>query len=92
MSSIKSKIIAAVVTIMVIAAILFFTGCTSGSSALSNLYSEPKDSFLVQASYYGDLVILYDTETKVMYAQSERYGGITMLCNADGMPKLYEGE
>lgn len=92
MPSIKSKIIAAVVAIVTIAVILFFTGCTSGSSALSNLYSEPKNSFLVQASYYGDLVILYDTETKVMYAQSERYGGITMLCNANGTPKLYKGE
>lgn len=45
MSSIKSKIIAAVVAIVAIATILFFTGCTSGSSALSNLHSEPKDSF-----------------------------------------------
>lgn len=38
MSSIKSKIIAAVVTIMAIAAILFFTGCDVSGSSTRTFY------------------------------------------------------
>lgn len=37
----------------------------------------------------SDFYIVYDNETKVMYAVSNN---LTMLVNADGTPKLYEGE
>lgn len=40
-------------------------------------------------------MVVYDKETKVMYAVSDgsyTYGNFTMLVNADGTPKLYEGE
>lgn len=38
--------------------------------------------------------IVYDRETKVMYAVSlgDSYGHFTPLLNADGTPKLYRGE
>ena len=46
-----------------------------------------------------DFYVVYDNETKVMYAVSHgggfnkyNYGNLTMLVNADGTPKLYEGE
>ena len=41
-----------------------------------------------------DYVIFVDTETKVMYVFAQRgyKGGAVMLVNADGTPKLYEGE
>ena len=35
--------------------------------------------------------VLYDKDTKVMYVNSYR-GVFAMLVNADGTPKLYEGE
>jgi len=40
------------------------------------------------------LVKLYDKETKVMYLyiKSGYSGGLTMLYNADGTPKLYKGK
>ena len=43
----------------------------------------------------GAFYIVYDNETKVMYAVSDgdyNRGVLTMLVNADGTPKLYEGE
>ena len=43
----------------------------------------------------GDFYVVYDNETKVMYAVSDglyNSGVLTMLVNADGTPKLYEGE
>ena len=43
----------------------------------------------------NDFYVVYDNETKVMYAVSDSYynkGVLTMLVNADGTPKLYEGE
>lgn len=86
MSSIKSKIIAAVVTIMAIAAILFFTGCdVSGSST--------RTFMRISSEHYFDIV--YDTDTKVMYSRSMgsyNRGTLTVLVNPDGTPKLYDGE
>ena len=50
-------------------------------------------------SGFDDFYVVYDNETKVMYAVSHggafnkyNYGNLTMLVNADGTPKLYEGE
>ena len=43
----------------------------------------------------GDFYVVYDNETKVMYTVSDGHynsGVLTMLVNADGTPKLYEGE
>ena len=43
----------------------------------------------------SDFYVVYDNETKVMYAVSDgnyNKGVLTMLVNADGTPKLYEGE
>lgn len=86
MSSIKSKIIAAVVTIVAIVAILFFTGCdVSGSST--------RTFMRISSEHYFDIV--YDTDTKVMYSRSMgsyNRGTLTVLVNSDGTPKLYEGE
>lgn len=41
-----------------------------------------------------DYSIFVDTETKVMYVFIQRgyRGGAVMLVNADGTPRLYEGE
>lgn len=86
MSSIKSKIIAAVVAIVAIAAILFFTGCdVSGSSTRT----------FIKISSENHFDIIYDADTKVMYSVSTgvyNCGALTMLVNADGTPKLYKGE
>ena len=43
----------------------------------------------------SDFYVVYDNETKVMYAVSDglyNRGTLTMIVNADGTPKLYDGE
>ena len=45
-------------------------------------------------SRLDNFYVVYDNETKVMYAVSDglyNRGVLTMLVNADGTPKLYEG-
>lgn len=68
--------------------------CAPPTSVESEVAEDGKSVFVkVEDSLnYG---IVYDRETKVMYAVSEgmyNAGEFTMLVNADGSPKLYEGE
>ena len=56
----------------------------SNSNYNGNMFTKVKSGL-------GDFHVVYDNETKVMYAVSGR-GNLTMLVNADGTPKIYKGE
>ena len=86
LNNVKSKIIAIMIIVMLVIIGLSFIGCdnTNNSVKASN------DMFVTvsEGSLYS---VLYDKDTKVMYVNSYR-GVFAMLVNADGTPKLYEGE
>lgn len=89
-NSAKSKFIATIVTIMLVIVVLFFVGCNNTNNSI-----KADDSVFITISYKDEYQIVYDRETKVMYAMSDgnyNRGNFIMLVNADGTPKLYEGE
>ena len=73
-----------------------FAACgnsTANATDSNNNYNG--NMFTKVKSGLGAFYIVYDNETKVMYAVSDgdyNRGVLTMLVNADGTPKLYEGE
>lgn len=86
MNNIKSNFIATIVVIALVVVVLFFVGCDN-----TNNSAKADDDVFVTVSVDRTYDIVYDIETKVMYAQSYR-GTFSMLVNADGTPKLYKGE
>ena len=86
LNSVKSKFIATIIAIALVVVVLFFSGCgTTNNSVKTN------DDMFVTVSEGSLYNVLYDKDTKVMYVNSYR-GVFEMLVNADGTPKLYEGE
>lgn len=59
-----------------------------------NKETEDKSQTMVkidsQNSSYSSFDIFYDSETKVMYIINY-HGGVTVMLNPDGTPRLYEG-
>ena len=56
---------------------------------------EERFSMFVEVERCLTWKIVYDSETKVMYAVSyggHSYGAFTLLVNPDGSPKLWEGK
>ena len=87
----KKRIVACVLTITLISMLMI--GCTSVSS--TDKISDRIDNMFVMVgrSDYINVDIVYDSETKVMYAIScEPYnkGTMTLLVNKDGSPKLWK--
>lgn len=80
--------------VLVIALILLMavvTGCAH-TKVESKLVSETPSIFVVVERTYG-YNIVYDKETKVMYAVSnlsDGSGRFTLLVNQDGSPKLWK--
>lgn len=77
---------------LVIVLILLFTSCNSNQNIAN---AKPESSMIKIES--GDVeglcyTIFADKETKVMYifTQSSYKGGLTVMLNSDGTPKLYE--
>lgn len=74
-----------------------FTACgnsTVNATDSNNNYNGG-NMFTKVKSGLEDFYVVYDNETKVMYAVSDGHynrGVLTMLVNADGTPKLYKGE
>lgn len=90
LNSVKSKFIATIVAIALVVTVLFFVGCDN-----TNNSAKADDSVFTTVSCKAKYQIVYDKETKVMYAMSDssyNRGNFTMLVNADGTPKLYKGE
>lgn len=89
-NSAKSKFIAIIIAITLVVVVLFFVGCNNTNNSV-----KADDSVFITISYKAEYQIVYDRETKVMYAMSDasyNRGNFIMLVNADGTPKLYEGE
>ena len=89
-NSAKSKFIATIVAITLVVVVLFFVGCDN-----TNNSAKADDSVFITVLCKSEYQIVYDKETKVMYAMSDgsyNRGSFVMLVNADGTPKLYEGE
>ena len=78
---------------MIIFGLVACVNSTVNATDSSNNYNG--NMFTKVKSGLGDFYVVYDNETKVMYAVSDglyNSGVLTMLVNADGTPKLYEGE
>ena len=89
-NSAKSKFIATIITIVLVGVVLFFVGCDNTNNSV-----KASDDVFVTVSENSNYTVVYDKETKVMYAMSDgsyNRGNFIMLVNADGTPKLYEGE
>lgn len=96
----KNKKILLTIIICLLLVIFGLTACenstanaTNGSNSTS--YSTGRIFTILPSVGTGDFYVVYDNETKVMYAVSDGHynsGVLTMLVNADGTPKLYEGE
>ena len=90
LNSVKSKFIATIITIALVVVVLFFVGCNNTNNSV-----KASDDVFVMVSKNFSYAVVYDRETKVMYAISDAsydQGNFTMLVNADGTPKLYKGE
>lgn len=82
------------VAAMLLAAALALTGC---ENTVPEGVDAPRMSESPFATVYRGFCykVLFDRETKVMYTMSNgsyNAGNFTMLRNADGTPRLWEGE
>lgn len=86
----KNKILA-----LLFVVIIGISGCGISEPTEDNEVSKEMQNALVRIYTDSNVVILVDTETKVMYGYvNNGHGGtaMTLLVNADGSPKIYEGE
>ena len=91
----KNKILIVISTILLLLAIISIAACNSQSVDASNYNDDYYKNMFTRVYIDIDFYIVYDNETKVMYAVSDGHynrGNFTMLVNADGTPKLYDGE
>lgn len=74
----------------VLGIIVLFIECTGNQKSTDTVEPEPQ-LFYVTVETSGVYRIVYDRTTKVMYNMSY-YGTLTLLVNADGTPKIYDGD
>lgn len=90
----NKKILTIVICLfMIIFGLVACATSTVNATDSSNNYNG--NMFTKVESGLSDFYVVYDNETKVMYAVSDglyNRGTLTMLVNADGTPKLYDGE
>lgn len=78
-----------VLMFLLVVTVLAASGCSGGMD------EEPRadaPSMFVKVEGCGTFDIVYDRDTKVMYAVSpsdHNFGNVTMLVNADGTPKVW---
>lgn len=87
----KKKI--ALILLLAIAAALL-VGCSHATIEKSGDHVPEKlASMFIEVEETEYFIVVYDKKTKVMYAVSDssyNRGNFTMLCNADGTPRLWE--
>lgn len=91
----KNKILIVISTILLLLAIISIAACNSQSVDASNYNDDYYKNMFTKVYSDGDFYVVYDNETKVMYAVSDGHynrGNFTLLVNVDGTPKLYDGE
>lgn len=93
----KKKILALIFSVTVLSTVL--VGCDVPNYAEAEKSYDTEDenimSMFIEVEDAGEWVIVYDKETKVMYAVSDgshNYGTFTLLVDENGDPKLWDGE
>lgn len=93
----KKKVLALIFSVVVLSSTL--TGCSLPNLAETeksyNTEDENIKSMFIEVERLGTWIIVYDKETKVMYAVSDdsyNYGNFTLLVDENGNPKLWDGE
>lgn len=85
--------------ICIIMAVLF-ASCAGSKAEPANAVSvidtkEDYNNVFEQVGYGNGYIIVYHTQTKVMYVVSDEYrnkGNFTLLVNPDGTPMIYKEE
>lgn len=81
------------ILLLAIAAALL-VGCSNATIEKSGDHVPEKEtSMFIEVEQTSYFIVVYDKKTKVMYAVSDsahNKGNFTMLCNADGTPRLWE--
>lgn len=79
--------------------LVMLASCTYSAEAKKNIPNNTWDYInLVEVAENGDVTILVDKNTRVLYyrnryhSPNSRRAELTVIYNADGTPKLYEGE
>lgn len=90
----KKKVIALIFSATVLSSIL--TGCNYAEVEKTyDTEAENLTSMFVEVEEGYSWKVVYDKETKVMYAVSNsgyNYGNFTLLVDENGNPKLWDGE
>lgn len=87
--------------LLTVLSLFCFTSCSDNNSNYENYVPTQGAMFICVESYtdpyLGDVKILVDKETRIMYIRyyaSEgdgRYSGMTVIYDSDGKPKKYSG-
>ena len=81
-----------IVAALVLALGLMLAGCARGKVDAGQIADAEADNrmFMV-VSNENDGMVLVDKATGVMYLVCGNYGGVTLLVNADGTQRIWEG-
>ena len=77
----------------ILAMLLLIASCTSERKEERDTISGRLFERIEQESIYVDYSVYYDRDTKVMYVKRNGvYGSYTVLYNADGTPRVWNGD
>ena len=90
------KFLSILILIVILCCTLVSCGASSGriNTVAECVDSKYVDFVVVEYDYHDGWTILYDKNTMVMYVILDAYQstGMTPILNADGTPRLYEGD
>ena len=81
--------------LVMILCMVLLTGCGNRTDSQDSEGAEGNMFVCVQPTDLNDYYVVYQKDTKVMYAVSTGYynrGNFSLLVNPDGTPMLYEAE
>lgn len=84
-----------VLMVLLTVTVLVISGCSGSMNeeTHTDMSQANTTSTFIEVETYDSFDVVYDKDTKVMYAISSgtsNYGNFTMLVNADGTPKLWK--
>ena len=80
------------ITAVLLALLIAILLCGCGYKGMATLGDQTKEPTTFRlAERYNDFDVVVDTDTGVMYVVTHTTGGVTLLVNADGSPRLYPG-
>lgn len=81
-----------IVAALVLALGLMLAGCARGKVGAGQIAdAEMDNNMLMDVSDELTGVVVVDKSTRVMYWRSKYSGNMTLLVNADGTPRIWEG-